>query len=120
MLEPRRVQDNACGEGSKYAVRAGIGTFSGAGPDPAIPAAQYFGTKGFFGDYDARLGQPLSEAVARAWADGLSRLNKGTLDPNESAARVEKAESENSPPTGRTRREMILELWERLTQRDME
>jgi len=80
-------------------------------PNPSIPAAQYFGTKGFFNDYNARLDEPLTEAVATIWAEGVSRLNAGTLNPNELAARVQTAESGDSPPTNRTRRDVIQEMW---------
>jgi len=80
-------------------------------PDPAIPAAQYFGTKGFFSDYNARLDEPLSEAVAQLWAEGLAQLNAGALDPNELAARVQKAEASDSRPINRTRGEVIQEMW---------
>ena len=34
-------------------------------PTLAIAAAHYFGTKGFFHDYNARLNEPLTEAVAK-------------------------------------------------------
>lgn len=80
-------------------------------PDPSIPAAQYFGTKGFFSDYNARLHQRLTEAVAKLWDDGLVQLNEGTLDPNALAARVQKAESSDSLPTNRMRGEVIKEMW---------
>ncbi len=30
--------------------------------DPRVPAAQYFGTKGFFASYDAKLDAPLTES----------------------------------------------------------
>jgi len=35
--------------------------------DPRIPAAQYFGTRGYFASYDAKLDQPLTEAVNAVW-----------------------------------------------------
>lgn len=82
-------------------------------PDPSIPAAQYFGTKGFFNDYNARLDQPLTEAVAKLWAEGLAQLMAGTLDANELAARVHKAESSKSPPTDRMRGEVMKEMWKK-------
>ena len=80
-------------------------------PNPSIPAAQYFGTKGFFSDYNARLDQPLTEAVAKVWAEGLAQLNEGTLDSNALVARVHKAESGDSPPAARTRGEVLQEMW---------
>ncbi len=80
-------------------------------PDPSIPAAQYFGTKGFFSDYNARLDQPLTEAVAILWIEGLAQLKVGALNPNELAARMHKAESSDSPPIGCTRGDMLQDMW---------
>ncbi len=52
-----------------------------ASKDPWIVAAQYFGTKGFFHDYDARPEAPLKTSTARLWVDGWNRLCAGKLDP---------------------------------------
>lgn len=82
--------------------------------DPAIPAAQYFGAQGFFHDYNARLREPLTEAVAEVWAEGLARLRAGTLQPRAMAAQVQRAESAAAPPTSHTRGEMLQEMWNRL------
>jgi hypothetical protein len=60
--------------------------------EPWIPAVQYFGTKGFFHDYTARMGEPLKSAIGNAWADGLAKLLKGALDPNVFAHLVAAAE----------------------------
>jgi hypothetical protein len=60
--------------------------------DPRIAAAQYFGTKGFFADYDARLGGALKTATGKAWADGFAKLLNGKLDPAELARAVAPAE----------------------------
>lgn len=49
------------------------------GKEAWIPAAQYFGAKGFFTTYDARLNEPLTMPVAMRWASGLKRINEGTL-----------------------------------------
>lgn len=49
------------------------------GKEAWIPAAQYFGAKGFFTTYDARLNEPLTMQVAMRWASGLKRINEGTL-----------------------------------------
>jgi hypothetical protein len=35
--------------------------------DPCCAAMQYFGTKGFFTDYDCRANDPLERVVARKW-----------------------------------------------------
>jgi len=83
-------------------------------PDPAIPAAQYFATNGFFADYNARLDEPVTEAVAELWADGLAQLKAGTLNPQELAARVHQAEKVQSPPTDRKRGDVLREMWEQL------
>lgn len=83
-------------------------------PNPAIPAAQYFATKGFFADYNARLDEPVTEAVAKLWADGLAQLKAGTLNPQELAARVHQAEKSQSPPTDRKRGDALREMWEQL------
>lgn len=55
--------------------------FDMGAPTPEQCAAQYFGPRGFFPDYDARLAEPLTRAVAEIWA------NPGS-DPNETARRV--------------------------------
>ena len=83
--------------------------------DPAIPAAQYFATRGFFADYNARLDEPVTKAVAEEWTDGLAQLKAGTLDPRRLAARVQQAESADSPPTDRKRGDVLREMWEQHT-----
>jgi len=50
-----------------------------SGKEAWIPAAQYFGTKGFFVTYDARLNEPLTQGVAYRWASGVKRIRDGTL-----------------------------------------
>jgi hypothetical protein len=60
--------------------------------EPWIAAVQYFGTKGFFHDYNARLTEQLKPATGKAWADGFSKLLKGELDPNAFAHVVGEAE----------------------------
>ena len=57
-----------------------------AGGDAWIPAAEYFGTKGFFPDYNLRANAPLTFPVARHWAAGFQQLTKGTLVPRSLAA----------------------------------
>ncbi len=82
-----------------------------ASDDPRIAAAQYFATKGFFADYDARLDEPLKESTRRVWGQGLAALRAGTLKPMELAVQVQQAETEDSPPLGRTRGESLLAMW---------
>jgi len=84
-------------------------------PGPVIPAAQYFGTRGFFHCYDARLHEPLTEAVQKVWQQGFNELQSGSLNPRKLAARVSKAASTKSPETGRTRGEEILKMWKQLS-----
>ena len=84
--------------------------------DPRVPAAQYFGTKGFFPSYDARLDEPLTEAVQAAWQAGLQQLRDGTLEPMPQAERVHRAESQTSPATGQKRGNFLLAQFNRLSQ----
>ncbi|MBM3333594.1 FAD-dependent oxidoreductase, partial [Candidatus Sumerlaeota bacterium] len=48
--------------------------FSVAGSEAWIPAVEYFATKGFFHDYNARMDSNLKRTTAGLWADGLRRL----------------------------------------------
>jgi hypothetical protein len=82
--------------------------------DPRVAAAQYFGTKGFFADYDARLDAPQKAATQAVWEQGFAALLSGALDPADLVKQVHRAESENSPPTGRTRGAALLAMWESL------
>ncbi len=82
-----------------------------ASDDPRVPAAQYFGTKGFFASYDARLDAPLTEAVKTAWEEGFKRLHDGTLAPMQLAKAVQAAEAQPSPAAGESRGAMLARLW---------
>ena len=82
--------------------------------DPRVTAAQYFGTKGFFAGYDAKLDEPLSEAVKAAWEKGFADLQKGTLEPMQLAKAVYGAEAQKSPATGEKRGARLLSLWNTL------
>jgi hypothetical protein len=75
--------------------------------DPRVPAAQYFGTKGFFASYDAKLDAPLTEAVATVWTKNFD-------DPQKRAEAVQIAETQESPATRETRGEALLRLWGKL------
>jgi len=79
--------------------------------DPRAAAAQYFGTKGFFADYDAKLDAPLTEAVREVWQDGFKQLQAGTLNPMKLTAAVLAISSKESPLTNERRGEMLLQLW---------
>jgi hypothetical protein len=83
--------------------------------DPRVPAAQYFATKGFFADYDARLDEPLKESTRAVWGKGLTALRDGSLNSMELARQVHQAESENSPALKRTRGESLLNMWQSLS-----
>ncbi|WP_395737853.1 FAD-dependent oxidoreductase [Prosthecobacter sp.] len=74
--------------------------------DPRIVAAQYFGTKGFFDSYNARLDAPLTTAVRTAW--------EHPSDPAQTAIAVHAAETQNSPATDQTRGTFLLKLWQQL------
>jgi hypothetical protein len=82
--------------------------------DPRVAAAQYFGTKGFFAGYDARLDAPLTESVRAAWESGFEKLRRGGLDPAKLAIAVHAAELEGLPATGQTRGEFLEARWKEL------
>jgi len=84
--------------------------------DPRVAAAQYFGTKGFFSDYNARLDEPLTESVRALWRDAASQLRQGTLDTAKLAAAVHAAEAKDSPRTGARRGDYLLQFWNQLQQ----
>jgi hypothetical protein len=65
--------------------------------DAWIPAAQYFGARGFFADYDIRAAAPLTRAVAEAWSEGLAIIRRGRHDPMELMRKVTAAERRESP-----------------------
>ena len=79
--------------------------------DPRIPATQYFGTKGFFASYDAKLDAPLTESVKAAWQAGFAKLQKGKLDPMQFAKTLHAAEAQESPATKETRGAALLAMW---------
>ena len=82
--------------------------------DPAIPAALYFATKGFFNDYNARLNEPLTQSVKAAWEQGLQQLEQGTLDPRQLAKQVQQAEEQPSPATKVKRGNFLLNAWDHI------
>lgn len=75
--------------------------------DPRVAAAQYFATKGFFADYNARLDEPLKQATAAVWAQKFD-------EPHKRAAAVAESEETDSLPSGKTRGEVLLGLFESL------
>ena len=60
------------------------------------PAVQFFGTKGFFHDYNARAKEPLKTTTAHCWVAGFARLKSGKLEANALAREVAKAEGSES------------------------
>jgi hypothetical protein len=82
--------------------------------DPRVPAAQYFGTKGFFASYDAKLDEPLTEAVKAVWQDGFEKLDKGTLEPMRLAKAVRAAEARESTACGQKRGDFLLAEFNRI------
>ncbi|MCB1079413.1 MAG: FAD-dependent oxidoreductase, partial [Verrucomicrobiae bacterium] len=69
--------------------------------DPAKPevvAAQFFGTRGFFPSYDAKLDAPLAESTARVWAGALDRVDAEDYDPAETARQIAAANQAGGPP----------------------
>ncbi|MBE7495891.1 MAG: FAD-dependent oxidoreductase [Verrucomicrobiaceae bacterium] len=79
--------------------------------DPRVPATQYFGTKGFFASYDAKLDAPITESVKAAWQAGFAKLQEGTLDQMQFAKTVHAAEAQESPVTKETRGAALLAMW---------
>lgn len=51
-----------------------------ASDDPAVPAALFLATKGFFPTYDAALAQPLDAASAQAWRGKAKQLGIGLTE----------------------------------------
>lgn len=74
-------------------------------------AANYFGTKGFFSGYNARLAEPLTTEVGMLWAEGFAKLNGGSLDPDLLAAKIRIAESTEGEVTGQSRGEVLEQMW---------
>lgn len=77
-------------------------------PDAWIPAAQYFGTKGFFHDYNARPDEPLTHATAQAWSNALRALREGGLDPRALAATVAITERKPGAPISKAEWKRML------------
>jgi hypothetical protein len=98
------------------ASRVMISFFNDLSDDCRIPVAQYFGTKGFFADYDARLEAPLTQSVQVAWEEGFAKLHSGALAPMELVKAVHAAEAQESPATGETRGAFLVALFAQLNQ----
>ena len=62
-----------------------------------VPAVQFFGSKGFFPSYDAKVEAPLDRATARVWIDGTCAIAAGRLKALELAQAVARASAAASP-----------------------
>ncbi len=85
--------------------------------DPQVTAAQYFGTKGFFAGYDARLAAPLTAGVKAVWEEGFKKLQAGSLKPGELAKETHAAEAQESFATRETRGAFLSALFSKLDPR---
>jgi hypothetical protein len=85
--------------------------------DPRIPAAEYFATKGFFHDYNARLDEPLKSSTAQIWTEAFTQLRTRKLDATATARAVAKSEQAVSDVhEAATRGDTLLKLWQQLPQ----
>jgi hypothetical protein len=62
-------------------------------------AMQFFGTRGFFADYDARADDQLTNGTAELWASGFSSLSRDDHDSNSLARRIYKLQTDSEIPT---------------------
>ncbi|HEX4131883.1 MAG TPA: FAD-dependent oxidoreductase [Pirellulales bacterium] len=85
---------------------------------PWVAAAEYFGAKGFFADYNVRADEPLKPATAKVWASGFEQLRAGKLDANALARMVAEAEGSDTPadssPTRETRGAVLQRMFSQL------
>lgn len=82
--------------------------------DPRAAAAQYFGTKGFFADYNARLDARLTQKVSRLWLEAFEQLKQGGMDPMKLAEQIQGLDQESALAAGRTRGDALLAMWNQL------
>jgi hypothetical protein len=86
-----------------------------AADHPAMPAAQYFATKGFFADYDARLDEPLTESLMSVWQAAFVSLKRRDFKAVELMFRTQAAERQKSAVTAQRRGEYLEGLFDSLT-----
>lgn len=60
--------------------------------------AGYFGTQGFFHDYNIRPKQPLAKATAEIWFRAARQLRSGAIDAAALARAVAQAEADDPAP----------------------
>lgn len=82
--------------------------------DPRAAAAQYFATKGFFADYNARLNEPLTEPVKKFWSQAFADLRAGTLDSRQLTQDLHRAEQAHPLKVAEQRGAFLLRLWNEL------
>jgi hypothetical protein len=80
----------------------------------AMSAAQYFGTKGFSADHNARLDEPLTRPVEAVWRAGFEQLKQGRLEPLRMTTATRRAERQAGESTGKQRGDVLVELWRAL------
>ena len=86
-----------------------------AADHPAMPAAQYFGTKSFFESYDARLDEPLTEGLKAWWQEGFKNLESGRLKAANWQRGSRTAEAGGLAVTDKKRGVFLEGLWRSLT-----
>ena len=79
--------------------------FDMASDAPWVPAVQFFGTRGFFSNYDARPADPLGRRTAAVWAAAAAELMAGELDAPATARRI--AALDGAEEGGATRAELL-------------
>ena len=75
------------------------------GQESYIPALQYFGTKGFFRDYNARENEPLDKSTLDVWLQGLQQIKDKMLKANHLAKSLP---TQPGPPVSATDLERML------------
>ncbi|WP_281287140.1 FAD-dependent oxidoreductase [Paenibacillus hemerocallicola] len=76
-----------------------------------VPAVQYFGTKGFFADYDAKPEEILDRHTFSIWAGAFGSLLAGSPNPLETARKLhrERERSRDAEPVNRIEFHRMIE-----------
>ncbi len=80
----------------------------------AMPAAQYFGTKGFCANYEACLDEPLTESLEAVWKKGFEKRQKGDLEAKKLWHLMHEAERGKSVMIDQSRGAFLEWLWRSL------
>lgn len=75
---------------------------------PWIPAAQYYGTRGFFPDYDVRPAAPLKASTAKIWLAASRQSNTSDSTHQQTLTEVARSEATDSAPISRSGWEALL------------